>query len=162
MMKEPSAVFPLPSVAVQCTVVVPTGNTYPDAGRQATDTTPELSVAVAANTTVAPAELVAFVSMLPGTLSTGGVVSAAAGSKRANGGDNAGISAQIWSGEAETVRLTQLGDSKSKSCTRAGFMNEMSLGSMQIVTGPEYVAVVRTSKYVAGLPCLNPGGGGGP
>ncbi len=41
-------VLPDESVAVQVTVVVPTGNTEPEAGRQATCVVPELSVAVGA------------------------------------------------------------------------------------------------------------------
>jgi hypothetical protein len=44
--KEHIAVLPLPSVAVQLTVVTPTGNVAPDGGLQTTVGVPKLSVAV--------------------------------------------------------------------------------------------------------------------
>jgi hypothetical protein len=65
---------------VHVTVVVPTGNSEPDAGLQLTVGLGSLlSVAVAENVTTAPAELVAGVVMSLGTVSVGAVVSAGGG-----------------------------------------------------------------------------------
>jgi hypothetical protein len=69
-------VFPAASLAVQLTVVVPSGNVEPDAGVQAKLVTPTLSVAEAEYETAAPAALVASAVMSDGTVITGGVVSA--------------------------------------------------------------------------------------
>ena len=76
-MKVPGAELLLDaSVAVHVTVVVPTGNSEPDAGLQLTVGLGSLlSVAVAENVTIAPAELVACVVMSPGTVRVGAVVS---------------------------------------------------------------------------------------
>jgi hypothetical protein len=70
------AVLPRLSVALQVTVVVPTGNTVPDAFEQVTGREPSTrSVAVVAYVTVAPDELVAGTVRFPGTVNAGGVVS---------------------------------------------------------------------------------------
>src|SRR2546423_5058416 len=52
-LKEPVAVLPDVSVAVQLTVVVPCAKFDPDAGVQTVELTPTLSVAVAAKVTAA-------------------------------------------------------------------------------------------------------------
>src|SRR5262245_60667488 len=71
------AVFPAASLAVQLTVVVPSGNSEPDAGVQLTATGPStLSVAVTVYPTCAPPGSVASAVMSAGTVITGGVVSA--------------------------------------------------------------------------------------
>ena len=55
---------------------MPTGNVEPDAGLQVTDGFGStVSVAVALKVTAAPSRLEACTSMLPGTVSVGGVVS---------------------------------------------------------------------------------------
>ncbi len=77
------AALPDASVAVHVTVVVPTGNTEPDAGSHATTGAGSVSsTAVGSDQeTVAPAALVASTEIADGTPdSTGGVVSAAGGS----------------------------------------------------------------------------------
>ena len=71
------ALLPEPSVAVQLTVVVPTGNVLPDAGTQDGVRVP-LTVSVAETpeyVTAAPPGPVASSVIGPGTVSTGGVVS---------------------------------------------------------------------------------------
>ena len=68
--------FPAASVAVQVTVVVPSGRNDPDAGLQSVVTAPSVSsVADAAKVTVAPAAVAAWAHASVGTLTTGGVVS---------------------------------------------------------------------------------------
>lgn len=70
--------LPLASVAVQVTVVVPTGNVLPEAGEQLTDGLgSQMSEAVAVNVTTLPAWLVQVVVMLFGQVIDGAVVSAA-------------------------------------------------------------------------------------
>jgi hypothetical protein len=74
--KEHVAVLPAPSVAVQVTVVRPTGNVEPDTGEQTTVGDPQLSVADAVNETTAehwPAA--AGTLMGDGQVIDGGVVS---------------------------------------------------------------------------------------
>jgi hypothetical protein len=73
--KEALPVFPCASLAVQVTVVVPTGNVEPDAGEQFELVTPTASVNVTVYATTAPAALVAAVVMFAGTVIAGGVVS---------------------------------------------------------------------------------------
>ncbi|MCI0745299.1 MAG: hypothetical protein L0Y58_07830, partial [Verrucomicrobia subdivision 3 bacterium] len=68
-------VFPLASVAVQVTVLVPTAKFDPLAGSQATSTPEQLSLAIASKVTVRVQELVAFVTMLAGQPIDGGCVS---------------------------------------------------------------------------------------
>jgi hypothetical protein len=70
-------VLPAASVAVQVTVVVPTGKNVPDAGEQTTVTPGQLSVAVAVKVTMAPhsSGSLHFV-MGAGQLIAGGCVSA--------------------------------------------------------------------------------------
>jgi hypothetical protein len=67
------------SVAVQLTVVVPAGKVEPEGGVQTTVGVPQLSVAVTMKLAVAPVaigqEATAAAFMLPGQLSTGGVLS---------------------------------------------------------------------------------------
>src|SRR5512136_3465016 len=68
--------FSAASVAVQVTVVVPTGNVAPEAGLQTGVRTPStLSKAVAVNMTTAPDASVAGTLILLGTVTTGSVVS---------------------------------------------------------------------------------------
>ena len=77
------AALPDASVAVQVTVVVPTGNTEPDAGSHATTGPGSTSSTAVGSThvTTAPAASSASTEMPDGTPeSTGGVVSAAGGS----------------------------------------------------------------------------------
>ena len=63
---------------MQVTVVWPAAKTLPDAGAQVTATSPSmLSVAEAANSTVAPAVVAATATISAGRLSAGGVRSAA-------------------------------------------------------------------------------------
>jgi hypothetical protein len=69
-------VFPAASAAVQVTLVVPRGNTDPEAGRQAAARLPATaSVAPAGKLTVAPDAPVASTAIGAGTVTTGGVVS---------------------------------------------------------------------------------------
>jgi hypothetical protein len=72
--KLPVSVFPPASVAVQPTVVAPRGKVDPEARVHETDTEDQ-SVAVAEKETAAPDGEVASAARLPGTESTGGVVS---------------------------------------------------------------------------------------
>ena len=69
--------FPWSSVAEQLTVVVPSAKVEPEAGTHVTaGLAGEVSsVAVALKETTAPAALVASAVMLPGTVTTGGVLS---------------------------------------------------------------------------------------
>jgi hypothetical protein len=68
------------SVAVQLTVVFPSGNSEPEPGLQVTVGLGSVSsVAVAENVTAAPEELVASAVTPDGTVSTGGVVSGVGG-----------------------------------------------------------------------------------
>ena len=70
------ALLPEPSVAVQMTVVVPTGNELPEGGTHVGVRLPlAVSVALAVNVTWAPPGPVAGTLIGPGTLRTGGVVS---------------------------------------------------------------------------------------
>ena len=63
---DPEPVLPCTSVAVQVTVVVPTGNVLPDGGKHEGVIEPStMSDADAANVTTAPDEPVAGVVMLP-------------------------------------------------------------------------------------------------
>ncbi len=74
--KEQVAVLPEASVAVQVTVVVPTGKQSPDGGVQLTVTPGQLSVAVAVKVSTAqhkPGSLVSV--MLAGQVTVGGSVS---------------------------------------------------------------------------------------
>ena len=67
----------VPSLALQLTVVTPSGNVAPDAGEHVGVKVPAIkSVADAENVTAAPAALVASATMLAGTLTVGAVVSA--------------------------------------------------------------------------------------
>ena len=66
----PFASFPAASLAVQATVVVPSGNVAPDAGAHCSCGAGSRT-SVAASVTVAPAGEVASTTVLPG--STGGV-----------------------------------------------------------------------------------------
>jgi hypothetical protein len=78
--------FPCESVAVQLTMVVPAGNVAPDGCEQVGVTGPSTtSIAVAVYVTTAPAVDVAAATIAPGTLSTGGVVSATTTTKLAGG-----------------------------------------------------------------------------
>ena len=73
---EPEPVLPCASVAVQLTVVVPTGNVLPDGGEHETlGLGSTVSEAETENVTTAPDGPVAGTVMLPGTLTVGGVVS---------------------------------------------------------------------------------------
>src|SRR5437879_1400140 len=72
--KVPLAVFPALSVAVQATFVIPIAKVEPELGAHTTASpTPELSVAVAVNVTIAPAGLVASANILLGKFKAGGV-----------------------------------------------------------------------------------------
>jgi hypothetical protein len=74
-LNEQLAVFPAESVAVETTVVVPSGNEEPEGGLLTTVTEPQLSVAVTLNVTIAELpDVVTF--MLDGQLITGPVLSA--------------------------------------------------------------------------------------
>jgi hypothetical protein len=74
--KLPLARFPDPSVAVQVTVVVPSGNRLPESGEHLGEMLPlTVSVAEAENDTVAPEGSVASSVLAPGTAITGRVVS---------------------------------------------------------------------------------------
>src|SRR4051794_19216345 len=65
---EPLLLFPAPSVAVQWTVVVPSGNVDPDPGPHDGATEPlTMSLAVDANETAAPEAPVASTVLLTGT-----------------------------------------------------------------------------------------------
>src|SRR2546422_2321287 len=76
IVNEDEPVFPWASVAVQSTLVVPSGNMDPDDGLQIAATGPSMmSVAPAENETVAPPDPVASTTMSRGTVSDGGVVS---------------------------------------------------------------------------------------
>ena len=67
----------LPSLAEQLTVVTPSGNVAPDAGKHVGVNAPAIkSVADAENVTTAPAALVASATMFAGTVTVGAVVSA--------------------------------------------------------------------------------------
>src|SRR5918911_2109918 len=69
-------VLPCESVAVQVTVVVPTGKVLPEDGLQLTGSGPSrLSLALALKVTTAPPALCVLVTMSLGTLTTGAVVS---------------------------------------------------------------------------------------
>jgi hypothetical protein len=69
--------LPAASVAEQLTSLVAIGKVLPEGGVQLTSTEPSTaSSAVALNVTTAPSGLVASFVMGPGTVSTGGVVSA--------------------------------------------------------------------------------------
>src|SRR6266498_2270073 len=73
---EPCPVLPCASVALHCTVVVPSGNVEPLAGVHVTATLPStMSVALAVYVTTAPLALVASAVMFAGSVSAGGVVS---------------------------------------------------------------------------------------
>jgi len=73
---DPVALLPWASVAVQVTVVGPTGNVEPDGGLHVTGRGPSTrSIAFAANVTTAPLGPVASAVTLAGTVSAGGVVS---------------------------------------------------------------------------------------
>lgn len=67
--------LPEVSVAVQVTVVVPTGKTEPEAGLQTTVTPGQLSLAVAAKVASAPVGQVGSFTMLAGHVMAGGCVS---------------------------------------------------------------------------------------
>ena len=83
--------LPDESVAVQFTVVVLIGKMLPDGGSHATSGLGSVSsVAVTPYGTVAPAGLVAFTSMLPGVVRTGGVVSSATRPKMRTAAGNPG------------------------------------------------------------------------
>jgi hypothetical protein len=74
--KESEPVLLWESVAVQVTVVVPSGNVLPDAGAQLGAMLPStMSLAEAEYVTTAPPGPVAAVVMLAGTVTVGGVVS---------------------------------------------------------------------------------------
>ena len=74
---EPVELLPVASVAVQATVVVPSGKVEPDAGEQTTDgLRSTASVAVASYVTTAPPGPVASAEIVPGSASAGAVVSA--------------------------------------------------------------------------------------
>src|SRR2546422_9144534 len=76
IVNEDEPVFPWASVAVQSTLVVPSGNMDPDDGLQIAVTGPStMSVAPAENETVAPPDPVASTAMSRGTVSDRGVVS---------------------------------------------------------------------------------------
>jgi hypothetical protein len=67
-------VFPQASLAVVVTVVVPTGNTEPEAGLETRDTSPgQLSVAVTLKLTTAPLVLVAAREISAGHRMDGGI-----------------------------------------------------------------------------------------
>src|SRR5215212_511783 len=73
---EPVASFPAASVALQLTVVSPSGNVEPEAGSHVTFTEPSTSsVADASNVTSAPFGPVASSTLLPGSINSGAVVS---------------------------------------------------------------------------------------
>jgi len=75
-LKDAVAVFPCASVALQVTVVVPTGKVLPELGLQLGVSAPStLSVALAVYVTGTPLALVALTVMSAGTVTTGGVVS---------------------------------------------------------------------------------------
>src|SRR5258706_16336333 len=80
-LNDPDRVFPLSSWVVQCTTVVPIGNTSPESASHVTFTGPSTaSSALTENATVAPSGAVAStLAMLPGRESTGGVVSGGGG-----------------------------------------------------------------------------------
>lgn len=67
--------LPEVSVAVQVTVVVPTGRTVPEGGLQATVTPGQLSVAVAANVATAPLGQVGSNVLFAGQVMVGGCAS---------------------------------------------------------------------------------------
>jgi hypothetical protein len=74
--KELLPLLPEPSVAVQTSVVVPTGKLLPDGGEQDGVRFPlTVSVALALNVTTAPPGPVASTLIAAGTVTTGGVVS---------------------------------------------------------------------------------------
>src|SRR5206468_3669203 len=74
--KVADPVLSLLSVAEQVTVVTPSGKVLPDGGVQVAVIEPSTaSLAVAVNVTTAPAGPVASVTMLLGTVITGGIVS---------------------------------------------------------------------------------------
>jgi hypothetical protein len=73
---EQVAVLPAASVAAEVTVVVPTGNTLPDAGTELTVTPGQLSVAVGEKLTTAPQSPVVLpVVIFAGQVTTGGCTS---------------------------------------------------------------------------------------
>jgi hypothetical protein len=63
------------SVAVHVTLVVPIGKIEPEAGLQTTDSTPQLSLAVAAKVATAPVGQVGSLVMFAGQVIVGGVLS---------------------------------------------------------------------------------------
>src|SRR6266704_2603174 len=74
--KELMPVFPLPSLAEQVTVVVPSAKLLPEAGLQLTETGPaHTSLALAVKLTVAWPEPVHSTEIGAGTVTAGGVVS---------------------------------------------------------------------------------------
>src|SRR5437899_11473728 len=74
--KELMPVFPLPSLAEQVTVVVPSAKLLPEAGLQLTETGPaQTSLAVAVKLTAAWPEPVHSTEIGAGTVTVGGVVS---------------------------------------------------------------------------------------
>src|SRR3989442_1113297 len=76
-LNEADPVLPCASVDAHVTVVAPSGNVEPLAGRQVTPTTPSsVSVAEAVNVCGAPVRPVASILTLAGTVTVGGVVSA--------------------------------------------------------------------------------------
>jgi hypothetical protein len=76
IVKDPDDELPESSVAVQLTVVVPSGNVLPDGGVHTTVGVGSMaSTALAVYVTTAPPGPVAGTVMFPGTVRTGGVVS---------------------------------------------------------------------------------------
>ena len=76
-LNEPEVEFPAASVAMQLTVVVPSGKASPEAWSQPTATDPSTtSLAEVAKPTVVPPALVASAVRLPGKTRAGDVVSA--------------------------------------------------------------------------------------
>ena len=76
MVKEPFAVLPLVSDAVQTTGVVPSAKVEPDTGAQVTGRAPSMSsTAVALKVATAPPGPVASSTASPGSVRTGGVKS---------------------------------------------------------------------------------------
>ena len=107
MVKEFVPVFPWSSVAEQLTVVVPSAKVEPEAGKHVTaGLAGEVSsVAVALKETTAPAALVASTVMLPGTVTTGGVLSHALPQPPRFLVD--GLPSSITVPEKSTVRLSE-------------------------------------------------------
>src|SRR5215210_3488790 len=63
--KDFDALLPAASLAEQLTVVLPTGNTLPEAGSQRSEVTPTLSVTAGSKVTTAPLGLVALTVIAP-------------------------------------------------------------------------------------------------